>query len=29
MGAFFEEPGEQDAFEQALAEERAGTAAAA
>ena len=29
MGAFFEEPGEQEAFEQALAEERARTAAAA
>ena len=29
MGAFFEEPGEQEAFEQALAEERARKAAAA
>ena len=29
MGAFFEEPGEQEAFEQALAEERARKAATA
>lgn len=29
MGAFFEEPGEQEAFEQALAEERARKAPAA